>query len=739
LKSISATLILLIIWLVLMTGCSTPKKKSMFKFELKNNQINIRWNEGERLMGIFPFLENTSFESSEQKIINQNLNEAEFVFVSKKTGKSVEIPVQINTEKNTLVFSISTHHHHSKNGKDAIGLLFNKMPAYKNGLAFYKYKPVKAWTIPTKIAKIEDLQETDNQFFLWKFKDGTYAAAIPLIGKEYVSTIGRNANKWGVFSKSLVDNCEPTNEPLLAIAFGKNLYQTIENVYQVGLTAIGKQASLRKNKVYPAVFNHFMWCSWNSLGHEINEQNLLDAAESFSKHGLKLPLMLIDDGWSDVTAYGTGKLNSFKANKSKFPNGLKGLIAHLKQNFHVGKVGIWHTYNGYWAGISPVSSEFNAYQNMFFKYQDKVTWTDKPKENFLFIDPKNNQSGIFYENWHEYLKKQGVSFVKVDNQLVNDRISANHYSFAETSESLQSKLQKSVDKHFEGSILNCMSLTTDALYNYASSAIARSSEDYLPNNTNYDIKGGNAAIHVLNNAFNALWLSQMVWTDADMFQTHHPQALYHAMYRAVSGGPIYITDSAGKQNFDLIYKLIYHDGTIIRAEKPGMPTEDCIFNFQSQKPLKVFNKSNNAGIIAAFNVSDANLVKGTISPTDIPDMNSNLYVMYDYNLQTVKVVKHELKIGISLQRLKSNMFYFVPLQNGFAAIGNVEKLNAPQTIMHQTINGNNITISLYDEGTLVVYSEQKPKKVFADNAEIINFKFDNKLLKIIGKDFRIIY
>lgn len=54
----------------------------------------------------------------------------------------------------------------------------------------------------------------------------------------------------------------------------------------------------------------------------------------------------------------------------------------------------------------------------------------------------------------------------------------------------------------------------------------------------------------------------MVWPDYDMFQSYHPHAAYHAIARAISGGPVYLTYEPGKQNFKVLWPLIYSDGFI---------------------------------------------------------------------------------------------------------------------------------------------------------------------------------
>ncbi|KAM7268843.1 hypothetical protein ACFE04_011009 [Oxalis oulophora] len=51
-------------------------------------------------------------------------------------------------------------------------------------------------------------------------------------------------------------------------------------------------------------------------------------------------------------------------------------------------------------------------------------------------------------------------------------------------------------------------------------------------------------------------------------------AEYHGSARAISGGPLYVSDAPGKHNFELLKKLVLPDGSILR----GRPTGDCLFS-----------------------------------------------------------------------------------------------------------------------------------------------------------------
>lgn len=57
----------------------------------------------------------------------------------------------------------------------------------------------------------------------------------------------------------------------------------------------------------------------------------------------------------------------------------------------------------------------------------------------------------------------------------------------------------------------------------------------------------------------------------------HPAAHLHATARAISGGAVYVSDTPGAHDFDLLRTLVLPDGTIPRPLVPAKPTKDCVF------------------------------------------------------------------------------------------------------------------------------------------------------------------
>ena len=98
--------------------------------------------------------------------------------------------------------------------------------------------------------------------------------------------------------------------------------------------------------------------------------------------------------------------------------------------------------------------------------------------------------------------------------------------------------------------------------------------------------------HMVHCAYNSLWMGNFIHPDWDMFQSTHPCAEFHAASRAISGGPIYVSDSVGKHNFSLLKRLVLPDGSILRCICYALPTRDCLFKdplHDGNTMLKIWN------------------------------------------------------------------------------------------------------------------------------------------------------
>jgi raffinose synthase len=261
--------------------------------------------------------------------------------------------------------------------------------------------------------------------------------------------------------------------------------------------------------------------------------------------------------------------------------------------------------------------------------------------------------------------------------------------------------------------------------------VARAAEDYFPykEGETYNMQKGNAAAHVTQALYNSIYFSQMVFPDFDMFQSHHPDAVYHALARTLNNGPVYLTDEPGKQNFDLLHKLVYADGKSIRSQTSLLPTEDCLFQVQQAGVLKAFSLAAKKGLLAVFNAADADKVAGHFSASDVKNLKGSSFAVYNYFSGTAQRATSKDTFSISLPRMGYGLYYIAPLHKDFASFGLINKYNAPATIVNESWNGNRMRIRLYEGGTFRGYSKTAPKLVTV-NGKRTAFDFSNNLLDV---------
>jgi Raffinose synthase or seed imbibition protein Sip1 len=284
---------------------------------------------------------------------------------------------------------------------------------------------------------------------------------------------------------------------------------------------------------------------------------------------------------------------------------LASVVAHLRSEMHVEFIYCWHGLSAYWSGVCPDSPAMR-------KYRPRVVYA-KPPRSLREIEPSMlwNPSvlgglGAVYDptplfrDMHSYLAAAGVNGVKVDCQAGVGMVGSVTGGGPAVAARYHAALEDSVAEHFPSNdAINCMCHSTENIYRWRDTAVARASDDFFPTDTASHMP------HVAACAFNGLFLSALALPDFDMFQSKHVVAPLHAAARAVSGGPVYVSDAPGHHNFEILHQLVLPDGGVLRAKLPGRPTRDCLFLdvLRDEKSLlKIWNVNNTTGVVGVFNL-----------------------------------------------------------------------------------------------------------------------------------------
>nr|MCU0480319.1 hypothetical protein [Anaerolineae bacterium] len=323
----------------------------------------------------------------------------------------------------------------------------------------------------------------------------------------------------------------------------------------------------------------------------------------------------------------------------------------------------------------------------------------------------------FYHDYHRYLRQQGVDGVKVDNQSRLDGLSADSGGRVHLMHRYHEALEGSVNVHFNGNLINCMSCANEMIYGALASNLIRSSIDFWPQ------RPATHGEHLYTNALFGMWFGEFLHPDWDMFQSGHPVGAFHAAGRAVSGSPIYVSDKPDAHDFNLLKKLVLPDGRVMRPIGIGKPTSDCLFHDPTQEAilLKIFNQNATGMVIGVFN---AHHEGESISDTIYPVHNADSQYVYVHNKNVFRRFdKADEGLNMTLAPLGYDIVTIVPIQHGIAPIGLVEMFNSAGAITQYGIYGDSHRMRVRGQGKFLIYAENKPKNI-TYNGKPLDYVYD---------------
>lgn len=544
---------------------------------------------------------------------------------------------------------------------------------------FGNYQSCNHWCKPQFGTDIKTLNPR-TQALLAKKNDG-YIFILPVVDDTYKAELRGTENGMEIFLFSNVSTLKDCDQLAFIYGEGDEPYRLMNDCAKLAMKLLDNGATVRTERRYPEVLEYLGWCSWDALEIRISTDGLLKKCEEIKEKKIPFRWAILDDMWAecdklrdipDDLTRATGmfsvmhssKLRSFEADPKRFPTGLKDCLDKMKE--YGLKIGVWHPTSGYWSGIDPESELAKKYKDLLIECPN----------GRLMPNPELDKAFLFYSAFHDFLKHCGTDFMKIDNQgFIIDNYKE-VMPIGKAARSIQRAICSSVGAHFDNDIINCMGMASENMFNRPSGAVSRCSGDFQPENREWFIR------HLLACSYNSLIQGMFYWSDWDMWWSDDEQAKKNSVLRAISGGPIYVSDKIGRSRPEIFAPLCYSDGRILRCEDPAIPTLDCLVSDPETngKIFKVKNNYRNGGVIAAFNLdSKESQVSGTVSAADIGI--SGEVAVYEHFSGDVVILKDGEKLDVTLKDHDDFRLYtIVPVVNGLAMLGLINKFNSPLAV-----------------------------------------------------------
>ena len=551
---------------------------------------------------------------------------------------------------------------------------------------------------------------------LWKREDGTCGVAVPLVDGDIRGVLEGTSQGWAIRAAKL--DPLPSLATLLLVATGPDPLELVLRAMSLVAERL-KTFQLRTQKPVPKWVDYLGWCTWDAFEREVTAEKVLEGLASFQVGGFGPRFVILDDGWQDERER---RLWSFGTQPKRFPQGLKPLIDQARRDYGVKLFGVWHALQGYWNGVHPGGELAEKYP-LVEGPDAPGSAPGEPPEKRSMVHPE--ATGRFLDDYHRTLREQGVDMVKVDNQGSMDWFATAEVPPTSTVRAYQYGLQDAEKTHFHGESLHCMSNSTDAVYHLRSANVWRSSQDFFP------LKPLTHGLHVFDNAINSLWVQTFALPDWDMFQSNHYAGAFHAAARAISGGPVYVSDKPDGHDFKLLAKLVVSDGTVLRCEQPALPGRENLFEDGRAEPCvtKITNFNRVAGlqspigVLGLFNCYFSNgepaPVLGEYSAADVPGIRADQFALFHHGSGRVLLAEQGTRFPIKLEGLGFELVTVSPVENGVALFGLIDKFNSSRGVESaRWVSPGELEVELRDGGRLGWFSAKATLKAQFNDAPL---------------------
>ncbi len=556
-------------------------------------------------------------------------------------------------------------------------------------------------------------------FMVLQLTDGRYLAVLPLAGDQAYAYLvpGRGSNKkdCSIWLSTFGTASVKGDFPIVCWATSDSPYEASSKVWLEAceVPQIKGNMKPRYQKEYPEIFKYLGWCSWEEYRTNITSDRMVAEMEGLQAAPIPVRWFLVDHGHFSKTTLGP--------DEEKFPNGYTPLtdLRDLKSDRGIKWVGMWHALLGVRSGVERGNPP--AIKDVMMDIQNG---NSMPKPDIESIT-------TFMKYLYSHSKRDKIDFIKIDfcgpvlpYYAGSDKKTV-IAGFPKTTENAVpnpaeaainfSRIYQETSAEFKA-LMNCNWHTPPFVFNSMDSNVGRCSGDYRKSNLR------SAKTHIFGSYNTILWLGQTVWGDHDMFHSSDEFAgRMMAITKAMSGGPVYLSDSHDHLLAENIRPLCYENGLIIRPLAPASPFEEDLFlNIEDEKLHRVMaplpNKSAAFAVYNYLGDKEQDLVElsGTISPDHYRDVSGMIQpypgkwempkeglVLYDDETKTAEKFDKEYKITI--KGFGDRFFQVSPIQNGWSVIGRTDKFLSAATVEILSCSDNELKIKLAETGPFAIW------------------------------------
>lgn len=534
------------------------------------------------------------------------------------------------------------------------------------------HRHTQSWCRPFFGTDVTDIPE-NTVLLLLEISEGRFCAVVPVVNNLCQTTLQSG------LTARMTTTCEVPCEGLALVwAAGDNPTDLIHSCVETALKLLGSDTVLRESRPYPEILEYLGWCTWDSMQIRVNEEGIQEKCAEFKFKNIPVKWAILDDMWAEIRdfygkTYGSfnemvrlmhsSKLYSFEADPYRFPHGLKHTVDHIHSCGM--QAGLWFPVKGYWAGLDPEGPTA----------KDLAPHTITGNTGSLMADWQYDHANAWFDYFLGNAKAAGVDFVKVDNQGMLLTNYGGMAPIGQIAKQFHDGLEDACESHFQSRMINCMGMAPENIWNRRRSPISRCSDDFLPENKAWFTK------HVLQCAYNSLLQGVFYWCDWDMWWTDDGQAEKNALMRAVSGGPVYVSDQLQRTKGDVLKKLTDQNGRILRCDRPAIPTADCatVDPTTSGKAMKIQNMAGEHGILAVLNLdANENAVTATVHGGLIDGFEAEEYALYEHYSGEFHILKWGEKLEVTLKNSDDFRLYILaPLRDGCGFIGRTDQFISP--------------------------------------------------------------